>query len=735
MAEIFIIGDITRDFHYIRRDTSACNDRRWNSDANIDSFPQYGGTHFIGTLLEKGLKVEVDHYNPPNIDDIKMVSSFSLLKKSEKNNDIYILEKFLGIENFHKFDNKYYTSLQDDANKINSSQRKLLIINDADSYFKTLVDFYKNIDFDVHKIIIYKTIQPFRDNALIDQLLDKVSSKMILVIPIDEVRKYAAQISQGLSWESTAEDLDKEISRNKDLKVLKKPRYVIVSLYENGAYIRKNISDDDYLSTLIYTPEGYERSLENEEGAIPGSSSLLVAGIAYSLRTSGYAFSDNGKIDNALKIGVKKGVNASRYKKETGIIATKIDHTRTEYHYPIKNICSYLKKSPKGIFNRDIPKNPLSPWCILQPPKDSQQKIKFEEYYQNSADIVKNGLTADSLKEIPIGKFNKINTVDRKEIEGYRSIQLLIQEYLSRSSILLDDGTEANIKPLSIAIFGASGTGKSFGIKQVVDSFKKAISVQEVNLSQVTHLENLLIEFHKIRDKNLKGKVPLVIFDEYDTNYNEINFFWCSYFLGPMQDGVYRAENILHPIGKAIFVFCASRYATYEAWKSAVEDNSSQKNNGNSKLKDFSSRLHGYVEVAEINNNLFSSKKPKNLFLGKKMISKQRLLETKNDENFMFRRALIMRSIFEKKYPSLFNKVEDAGKKKNVLNIDEDVLKAFLTVKKYTHGVRSLEAIIDMSKLHNQTKFIGSCLPSKEQLGLHTSGDEFIQIIDDNEKC
>ncbi|MBK8280226.1 MAG: hypothetical protein IPK94_09000 [Saprospiraceae bacterium] len=51
------------------------------------------------------------------------------------------------------------------------------------------------------------------------------------------------------------------------------------------------------------------------------------------------------------------------------------------------------------------------------------------------------------------------------------------------------------------------------------------------------------------------GKTPLIFFDEFDTAYNSKALGWIQYFLAPMQDGVFKDGEKLHPLGKAIFVF------------------------------------------------------------------------------------------------------------------------------------------------------------------------------------
>ena len=64
-----------------------------------------------------------------------------------------------------------------------------------------------------------------------------------------------------------------------------------------------------------------------------------------------------------------------------------------------------------------------------------------------------------------------------------------------------------------------------------------------------------------------------------------------------------------------------------------------------------------------------------------------------------------------------------------MVQIDDGVLSALLYVENYKHGVRSMEAIIDMSRLVDKKKWDQSCLPSRKQLDLHVDSEEFMKIL------
>jgi hypothetical protein len=57
------------------------------------------------------------------------------------------------------------------------------------------------------------------------------------------------------------------------------------------------------------------------------------------------------------------------------------------------------------------------------------------------------------------------------------------------------------------------------------------------------------------------------------------------------------------------------------------------------------------------------------------------------------------------------------------------VVRAFLGVPEFRHGVRSIEAILDMSRLERAAEITTSVLPPATQLALHTSPADFLRLI------
>lgn len=290
--------------------------------------------------------------------------------------------------------------------------------------------------------------------------------------------------------------------------------------------------------------------------------------------------------------------------------------------------------------------------------------------------IVLNGKSA--LADMEHARFGDFLTVDRTEIEGFRAIKSVIDGYV-------DDHRQT--MPLSLAVFGPPGSGKSFGIKQLAKS-RPEIEFRVFNLSEAS-AEALPGYFHEMRDINLKGKVPLWFFDEFDSRECEL----VARFLAPMQDGEMRDGTRLHPIGRGILVFAGGTASTAELFSHNA--GRSDVDARRLKIPDFVSRLAGIIDIRGINK------------------------VDENDNAFLLRRAILLRSLLEK------HRGDIRGSRPDELRLHSDLLNALLQTKGYTHGARSMEKIVMAGALKGPRPiFGGSDLPDEGLLALHLGKHE-----------
>ncbi len=517
--------------------------------------------------------------------------------------------------------------------------------------------------------------KPVADGALWNHLVSCCSKRLVAVLTIDDLRQSNIQVSARISWEKTAQELIWELTHNPEVNGLTNAAYSIVSFGPTGALLIPGRHNSGEKATLLFDPLFMEGEWAPGKGMMIGKTSTLVASIVRQIILNRDA--------PDFKKGIQSGVTAMRHLQKIGYDGGGEPVARLRF--PTDAVISTLKSAETPLAEAELQASMMnsssqaSPWTILT-------ANTHESLESLSERIVLEG-TKNTWTNVPIGKFGKLVTVDRQEIESLRSIHNLITEYCNRDEE----------RPVSIAVFGPPGSGKSFAVKQIAkiaNTDKIADKILTFNLSQFNTPTELIDAFHQIRDVGLSGKIPLVFWDEFDTTLDGNKLGWLRFFLTPMQDGEFQQGQLTHPIGNAIFVFAGG---TAES----IEEFEKQEKLKEAKDPDFLSRLKGFLNVLGPN--------PQNT-------------DKKADPFFIVRRALLLRSIFERETPQLF-------KEKEVLRIDTGILRAFLQIDKYLHGARSMEAIVAMSRLGNATRFSRSYLPPEKQLRLHVDPQVFIALL------
>ena len=501
------------------------------------------------------------------------------------------------------------------------------------------------------------------DKSLPDKVqFEAISDKCFLMLEANILRKAGAMISRQVSWEKTTIDLIREIQSNPAISYLLKAKYIYINFEFDGAiFMLPNASPMQ--ATLILTDGSSEGSCaEQFKGAKEGNDELVFPNI------------------NVFPIifGVM-AIHASQiiesFNTEADFKDMMRDFAVTGFSYIVSMGTSLrlkrwdpfdipLTKMSDGLWH--VPTN----WTIAN-------NVDNKQLYDVAFDYVREG--AKIIEGLPKLSFGHFTTIDRQEIESYQGIRNLILDYAKNDST----------RPLSMAVFGAPGSGKSFGVTQIAKSILPGkIQKLEFNVSQFTSLNDLSYAFQNVRDAILSGKLPLVFFDEFDSDRNGVLLGWLKTFLMPMQDGKFKSESGEHPLGKCILVFAGGTAHDFESF---VKDDKSFRN---VKGPDFVSRLRGTINILDPN--------PK----------------SETDKNYILRRALLLRGLCERKL-----KLKD-----NLAPISQDIIRAMLLVPKYYHGARSMEAIFDMSRIDGDS-WEPVSLPSHTQLALHVDADAFIDLV------
>lgn len=529
--------------------------------------------------------------------------------------------------------------------------------------------------------ILAKTLLPLAGNELL-RALNGHSDRLVLVVDAEDLRKAEIRITRAVSWERTALDLARELRDNPSLAPLLKCRHLFVRMgHEGVAHIVPDNGRAMRHFTLYFDPERLEGDFDaGIPGTVFGAGSCLSASLARMLAHALHSRKgEEAGLDfppDALRQALAGGLAAARHLLEMG-------HGEADWQRdPTMDVAGVAHASRKGLalgkaeVPIDLTNYQEESWTILScnhsDPEGRPQPL-------HGPAITVAALGPSTLLDAPKLAFRKLLTVDRAEIESLRNFKSLLNAYRRAP-----DGP-----PLSVGVFGAPGSGKSFAVKEVAHGvFGEQVAVLEFNLSQFKGPESLLAAFHQVQDQAIRGTIPLVFWDEFDTD----GYRWLHYFLAPMQEGTFQDGQITHPVGKCIFVFAGGLSDSFQTFGPRAGDEQAFQEFKEKKGPDFRSRLAGYLNVMGIN--------PKD----------------DRDTCYPIRRAIVLRRLLG---------VPD-GK---LLEMDRGLLNALLMVGQYEHGARSLQKITFLLR-HNgkDGAFLRSDLPPRHVVSLHANMDEIEEL-------
>jgi len=575
---------------------------------------------------------------------------------------------------------------------INSKTYDAIIIDEASIGFRGMEDSWP--DFEKASKIILKTTHPLCEGILWNKLLN-YKQKLITIVNLNQIKQYEIKVSNDISWEQTALDIIYGLNKDRTLKNLLKSSEVIVTIGTAGGIYIKTAEDstaNEY--TLIFDPEYMENEWEEKfsKDIINriGLGSSFLAGFVASHMVKKLKPEDSIKVGlNAMTAALLKGVFHINpdHSFEPVNLSGSIDERFNERYY-----ASAYAPSPawepgfKYLHNYE--------WSILENNYDNrkpgyQQKSDF---FPLAFSLAENGIK--NLHYAPRLTLGKVTIFDRNEIENMKNIRKQVDFYDR-----YDDGK----KPLNIAVFGPPGAGKSFIVKALANSMFDGKKTKPVfftfNLSQFKDESELAGAFHAIRDEVLRGKLPIVFWDEFDSN----DYQWLKCMIAPMQDGEFQEGKEVHPIGKSIFVFAGGMTYTMNHFSDKMEDDKYIVKKG----PDFQSRINCSLNVFGPNRKPWFEDKT----------SKWQREGDKKDICFSIRRALFIRSIL--------------GSDNKVLNIDQQLLRVLIEVANYKNGSRGLERLLRNLAIHNDRKIERSDLPSKEIIQMNVDYDDFMERLSD----
>lgn len=704
---IIVTGDIAMDWNLARTRRSKSDVSFWSADDTARTTWQRGGAALLADLVEaigKDLKkggapgCAIHQIGAPRKsskvqpEDDRYHHSYAMwspVKYGDK--PAWRVEEFLGLNRAASDSIQEWQKVVDDT-----PEADLVILDDADLGFRKAPELWPaalNSKGKNRPWFLLKMARPLAQGPLWEHLHKNFSDRLIVVATVDDLRLSEVQVSRELSWERTAQDVFWELVHNPCVNSLSHCAHVVTSFGPAGAILlsrQEGKHQPAFECSLFFDPKVIERMWEKDyPGGMVGYNTCLAAGLARQCLLSPEA--------PDIQLGIQSGLAAMRTLHLEGYGERGTSASQAKLVFPINRVATALAGSSNQFAVAPV----QDPMRFIQQKGGTAEKPLTEGFWTILQDKFKAGLDQvamqvvledpeSALQGVPWGQFGNLLTVDRQEIESYRSIRNLVAEYAGQKQVA---------RPLSIAVFGTPGSGKSFGVTEMAKSLLPGqIEPITFNLSQFDSPDELLGALHQVRDIGLGGKLPLVFWDEFDSSLGETPLGWLRYFLAPMQDGKFQEGQISHPIGRAVFVFAGGTSSSMAEFNKGTEAAFKS-----AKGPDFISRLKGFINV-----------------LGPNPVN-----GTGKDPYFIIRRAILLRSSLKRGTPQLFER--RAGKE--LLNIDRGVLRALLKIDQYKHGARSIESLLAMSQLSNKTAFERSSLPSEAQLDLHVDGRKFLSLV------
>lgn len=719
---VVVTGDVTMDWNLARTRRSESGESVWFAGDHTRACWQRGGAALLADLIEVIAKqlsqsghasFEVHQIAAPKKpvdpgDDqyhhsyaIWSLHTYGEKLASDKEKRAWRVEEFLGLDRAPADEPSRLPNWKKVVN--DPTKADLIVLDDADLGFRDHSKLWPRAitNKGSHPWILLKMARPVAEGLLWKHLHSNYADCLIVVMTVNDLRLTEVQISRELSWERTAQDVAWELVHNPRVNALSRCAHVVISFDTAGAVLvsRPPTSNQEPSGRtapkcrLFFDPEVIEGMWgRNYAGGMIGYTSCLAAGIARQLMLAP---------NQPIEEGIQRGLAAMRRLHVEGYGERGANAREARLAFPSELVAEELARDGAPFAVAEI-QNPVR---FLPHSAEAERRVEarpwtiLEDRYTDTLDEVARQIVVEgaeaTLRDVPLGKFGALLTADRQEIESFRSIRALIAEYCRQIRPR---------RPLSIAVFGAPGSGKSFGIIEVCKSLLPGqIETRTFNLSQFNDPEQLLDALHQVRDVGLSGLIPLVFWDEFDTVLNQKPLGWLAHFLAPMQDGCFQQGQITHAIGRAIFVFAGGTRERMQDFDQGPHEQQFR----DAKGPDFVSRLKGYVNIMGPN---------------------PRGGEAGADPYYIIRRAILLRSILYRDAHHLFEKSEKDGGRE-VLNIDLGLLRALLQTKKYKHGVRSMESLMAMSLLAGKRRFERSCLPAAAQLDLHVDAQEFQALV------
>lgn len=574
------------------------------------------------------------------------------------------------------------------------------------------------------------------------EMHQRLKEKTLAIVYGDHLRSgLDLAIAKRISIERTAQDFLQELHTNPFLSELGKFEHLVVRFGLLSVVHSYRIKNRRFHRLFFDPKDIYEPSYSTKvSGLVTGNQTLLLGNIVRQLLVLTEEEKKNPYVvTERIGVGIKQGIKDCKERYDNGYgdqpseALEFLNPKPTDRPNPAFVPAAFTdqRKEVKNFEDEEFLASDIADeripiahpaWSILAQSAEYKLVQAAEKIVYNGVDLAVNHQN-NLFNTIwsPIGRFGEnkeMIVLERYELESYRSVQLLMEEAM----------TPENTSILSLAVFGPPGSGKSFVSRRIANSACAAsnikLSLETINLASITNSQQLTDKLDNAfntyinktkKNKEDKDKLQLIIFfDEFDCSINDKNLGWLKSFLPMMQDGEFSPTYNTHEeygnyprgLNQPILIFAGGTSHAYSHF--SRQDSSGDPEDKlrfvQAKGPDFVSRLRGHIDI-----------------LGPTKTSEL-------DEGYVIRRAILLRTAFFNRFRQFKLISNDENTNLDKL-LYKPLVRAMLTVSKYKHGARSMQAIIAMCGTLPGGRITAASMPPHAQLNMHVDANEFLKLI------
>jgi hypothetical protein len=298
---LLVLGDISLDWHIIKSPINDPAGVSWNADpGEVTARP--GGARLLSHLATQCLGCEiVPAESPAGTDGLAnalitpppartMAICALFAQDPQSKNRVLRIESLSGFQAPAPKPPLLLPTIEGHPDLIVIDDAGITIRQQADQVISFIEPFTSSGKGELPWVIL-KVAWPVLENPLLEKLASMWGDKLIVVAPIDDLRRDNIQVSKGLSWESTAQDLLWERTYNPRMKLFASVHALVVPLGLSGIWLScsqppnaTRAPESAASAHLVFDPSSIEGGWEKDRpGLLLGYTSCLTLALINAL--------------------------------------------------------------------------------------------------------------------------------------------------------------------------------------------------------------------------------------------------------------------------------------------------------------------------------------------------------------------------------------------------------------------------------------------------------------------